>query len=331
MGLTEQDPSEKKSRKAISAGSSVKRSSRKKAKDKPKRPLSAYNYFFKTERQRILKYLGRKGDQNTESNEEEEEVVSAEEESRLVTESGKVSFEEMGKLIGRRWKAITPENLESYNKLAALDAERYKKELADYNEKKEKGAMHEAQRNAMLHMQGQGPGGRPDYYPPPPYHGGPNGPSSMSMYGAPYSNGMSAPPYMGGPMYPGHYGGGYADYNPNGGYSSGRGSGDSSYPPSGPPQHPHAQSHHPSPGGPGSSYPSGSMDPYGGGVSEYPGPPGDPQGHPGPQLGGYGGSSGGYPSQQYGGHGSYPAPNPYPGAPQDQHPGSSQGGHQRWG
>lgn len=317
----------------------MKRNSRKKAKDKPKRPLSAYNYFFKTERQRILKYLARKseGNGNDESNEEEEEVVSAEQESKLVTESGKVSFEEMGKLIGRRWKAISPEKLEHYNKLAALDAERYKKELAEYNDRKEKGAIHEAQRNAMMQSMGQGPPGDRGYYPPPPY--GQN-PSGMGMYGGPYNSGMGGPPYMGGPMYHGHYGSGYPEYG-SGSYGGRSSHGDSSYPPpqGGPPMHPHGQSHH-SQAGPGSSsgYSQGahSMDPYGPGSGgpppvDYPpmhssqgphhhsdgGPP------PPPSHGGYGSSSGGYPSQSYGGPGGY-GQYPPSGAPQDQ------GGHQRW-
>jgi len=314
----------------------MKRSSRKKAKDKPKRPLSAYNYFFKTERQRILKYLARKTDAEakTEDTEEEvEEVVSAEQESKLVTESGKVSFEEMGKLIGRRWKAISPESLEHYNKLAAQDAERYKKELAEYNDRKEKGAIHEAQRNAMMQMHGQGPPGERGYYPPPHYGG--HSSSSMGMYGAPYNSGMGGHPYMGGPMYHGPYGGGgYPEYG--GSYGSRGNPGDSSYPPpqGGPPMHP--GSHHSQPG-PGSSsgYSQGnhSMDPYGSGSGgpppgDYPPPMSSGQHHPSegpppPSHGGYGSSSGGYPSQSYGGppgYGQYPPS----GAPQDQ------GGHQRW-
>ena len=105
---------------------------RKKPKDKPKRPLSAYNYFFKQERQRILKYLLRNPGDVV-----EDEVVDADEEKRLWTTGKKISFEEMGKLIGKRWKNIEGEQLEKYTSLARSDAERYQKELKVWNDKKE--------------------------------------------------------------------------------------------------------------------------------------------------------------------------------------------------
>jgi len=116
--------------KTLSAGG--KKHVRKKPKDKPKRPLSAYNYFFKTERQRILKFLLRNPDDVV-----PDIVVSPEEEQRLWTGGKKISFEEMGKLIGRRWKNIQGEKLQKYTKLATGDAERYQKELKVWNEKKE--------------------------------------------------------------------------------------------------------------------------------------------------------------------------------------------------
>lgn len=363
MTLTDHDVDTKKAKKA--GVSATKRGSRKKDKDKPKRPLSAYNYFFKTERQRILNYLAGKADRNAGvADEDEEQVVDAEEESKLLTDSGKVSFEEMGKLIGRRWKNISPEKLENYSKMASMDAERYKKELAEYNDRKEKGAIHEAQRQAMMQMQhgaGQnmGPGyGRPDYYQPPPYHAGSNPPPGMNMYGAPYNGGMGGPPpYMGGSMYhnPPYGGGsGYPDYNPNPSSNySGPVRGNPPLEPGYahsqgvtlPHTHAHTQSHNLSPGGPNSSnsYPNNTMDPYVQGPNDYSQSSHLPREHSGaqshvshgaPQAQSYDrAGGGGYMPQQYAGHGgSYGGPSSYPhGGPQDQHHSGAQVSHQRWG
>lgn len=150
--------------KAISAGG--KKHVRKKPKDKPKRPLSAYNYFFKTERQRILKYLLRDP-----SDAVPDIVVDSEEEQRLWTGGKKISFEEMGKLIGRRWKNIQGEQLQTYTELATGDAERYQKELKVWNEKKEeekkKAAEEMSLKNAqMMAMQSNAMASRG--YPPMP-------------------------------------------------------------------------------------------------------------------------------------------------------------------
>jgi len=132
-------------KKATSGGKKI---VRKKPKDKPKRPLSAYNYFFKTERQRILKYLLRNPDDVI-----TEIVVNAEEEQKLWTDGKKISFEEMGKLIGRRWKKIEGEDLEKYATLASGDAERYQKELKVWNEKKEEEKKKAAEEMSMKNAQ----------------------------------------------------------------------------------------------------------------------------------------------------------------------------------
>jgi len=117
----------------------LKRPTRKKPKDKPKRPLSAYNFFFKEEREKILKVV--LGDEpkppELNSDPESEDYISAEMMSRLKKEGGKVSFEEMGKLIGQRWKNIDPDRLSKYSEMAAEDTERYKKEMQSYNGRQE--------------------------------------------------------------------------------------------------------------------------------------------------------------------------------------------------
>lgn len=122
--------------KKVSQPVSARKPVKKKPKDKPKRPLSAYNFFFKEERVKIVQVV--MGEEGANSNSKEPDPVLTDELiSKLRKEGGKVSFEEMGKLIGRRWKSIGAEQMEYYEKLAGGDTERYKKEMEKYNEKKE--------------------------------------------------------------------------------------------------------------------------------------------------------------------------------------------------
>jgi len=125
---------------------SARKPSKRKPKDKPKRPLSAYNYFFKEERVKILKaVLGEDGKEVNPTDVDpdmDDELLK-----RLKKDGGKVSFEEMGKLIGQRWKDISEERLAHYTALAKKDTERYKKEMETYNGRREE-LRNEANRSA---------------------------------------------------------------------------------------------------------------------------------------------------------------------------------------
>lgn len=82
---------------------------KKKPKDRPKRPLSAYNIFFKEERARIL-----------------EEVVQ----SRVP--NGKIGFQNLAKMIGKRWQELDPESMQSYKEKAEVDMVRYREAMFTY-------------------------------------------------------------------------------------------------------------------------------------------------------------------------------------------------------
>lgn len=98
--------------------------------------VSAYNFFFKEEREKILKVV--LSDDPKEINDPDgTDFINDEMMTRLKKEGGKVSFEEMGKLIGQRWKKIDPDRLSKYSELAAEDTERYKKEMQMYNGRQE--------------------------------------------------------------------------------------------------------------------------------------------------------------------------------------------------
>jgi len=115
----------------------VKRPTKKKPKDKPKRPLSAYNFFFKEEREKILKVVQAEDPEKVDNDPESGDYIDEETLKRLRKEGGKVSFEEMGKLIGQRWKQIDPDRLAKYSEMASEDTERYKKEMQTYNGRQE--------------------------------------------------------------------------------------------------------------------------------------------------------------------------------------------------
>lgn len=108
-----------------------KRASKKKDKNKPKRPLSAYNYFFKEERQRILAILN--GGEGVDNEPGSENFVSEEDLEKLRGDKSRVVFEEMAKLIGGHWKNVSREERDRLKALARDDLDRYNQQLQQHH------------------------------------------------------------------------------------------------------------------------------------------------------------------------------------------------------
>jgi hypothetical protein len=128
----------------------------KKPKNKPKRPLSAYNIFFKDERAKILSGIPDKKDEEDDEEDDDDSKDKSDEKGgdgddkgedgkkvtgkkRKRVPHGKIGFESLAKIVGQRWKELPPEELDTYKKLAEEDMKRYRKEMEAYVQKQREG------------------------------------------------------------------------------------------------------------------------------------------------------------------------------------------------
>lgn len=117
--------------------------------EKPKRPLSAYNIFFRQERQKLL---GENDDVVQEGNSDEAkdgddhedkkpaavvEVLGSKKRKRGKPHH-KVTFEQMAKIIGQRWKELESDEQKKkhYQDIAQKDKERYQTEITAWKQQR---------------------------------------------------------------------------------------------------------------------------------------------------------------------------------------------------
>lgn len=97
----------------------------KKPKGKPKRPLTAYNIFFRFERQNILL--------STPSPISNLSGTKHRKRRNRPEPHGKVRFEDLAKKIGTKWKSLDPSSREKFVALAVADKQRYEREVESWN------------------------------------------------------------------------------------------------------------------------------------------------------------------------------------------------------
>eukprot|EP00978_Attheya_sp_CCMP212_P001540 scaffold3163_cov60-Attheya_sp.AAC.10 len=126
----------------------------KKPKDMPRRPLSAYNIFFRDTRNTILQSLS--APQNLDGNKEQDlkntKALDTEDEKSSSGRNrphGKIGFENLAKIIGKQWKeSESSEEIRSqYKTLAKRDMLRYETEMKEY---KAKGLEKEARKERCI-------------------------------------------------------------------------------------------------------------------------------------------------------------------------------------
>jgi hypothetical protein len=106
---------------------------------KPKRPLSAYNYFFQEQRQKILQQTPTRA------------------EGKPRRSHGKIGFAPLARMIAAKWKENTQAERKKYDDLASADRARYMNEMDVYKENQKTSPLKTLQLHAAAHHMSETP------------------------------------------------------------------------------------------------------------------------------------------------------------------------------
>lgn len=91
--------------------------------ERPKRPLSAYNMFFRDQREILLKTLPAAQRKNNSRG------------------HGKIGFQDLAKVIGAKWREVDPEVKGSYEKIAAEGRKTYLENMKEWKDQRKKNGL----------------------------------------------------------------------------------------------------------------------------------------------------------------------------------------------